>query len=245
MGDSPAEERLPCSPQLSMAATNNRLQMNQQIATGESICPACQQKRALAALVAGQALPPSVGAAIQQRHSAWSPQERVCRTCVNEGKVDGMQAMLEAEMGPLSSVEREVLESVRHENLLTTNAEDEFEQGQDLGERFAHRFVGLVGSWPFAIGILVFVGSRILVNLFGRPFEPYPMIMLAGMSAVLASLAGLQGPVIIMSQRYQRKRDRLRAQHEYRINLKAELEVQYLTEQMEHLLQQQQALAKQ
>lgn len=138
-----------------------------------------------------------------------------------------------------AGLEAEVLDSIRLDRPLAADAEDAFDRGQTPRERFAHRVVALVGSWPFAVGILTFLALWLAVNVLGRPFEPYPMIVLAGMGAVLASLAGLQGPIILMSQRYSRHRDRLRSKHEYQINLKAELEIQYLTEQVEHVLRRQ------
>lgn len=95
------------------------------------------------------------------------------------------------------------------------DAEDEFEHGQGRGEGLAHRLVRFVGRWPFAVALLVFITSWVFWNLLGRPFEPYPLIIGAVLGPVLASLAGLRGPVIIMSQRYQRERDRQRSKVEY------------------------------
>lgn len=205
-------------------------------------CSACGQNRTLSEQMYSIGIPVKVTDAIQKKHPTWSTEDVVCRTCVNEGKADDMQAMLEAEMGALSLPELEVLDSVRRDGLLSTDADDEFEQEQRLGERLAHRFVTIVGSWPFTIAVLMFIASWLVVNLLGRPFSPFPMIVLAGLSAVLASLAGLQGPIILMSQRYQRNSDRLRSKNDYRINLKAELEIQYLTEQIDLVLEHQRTL---
>ncbi len=202
-------------------------------------CPACHMERNLSEQTHRAYVPPVVTAAIEHRHPHWRVDQTVCRACVNEGKADGMQVMLEADMGALEAAERAVLDSIRENSFLSTDAEDEFERGQRASERLAHRVVRLVGSWPFAVGILMFIATWLLVNLLGRPFEPYPIIVLSILGAVLASLAGLQGPIIVMSQRYQRDRDRLRSLHEYQINLKAELEIQYISDQLEHVLERQ------
>ena len=60
-----------------------------------------------------------------------------------------------------------------------------------------------------------------------RPVDPYPFILL---NLVLSCLAAIQAPIIMMSQNRQEAKDRLRSQHDYQINLKAELEIRHLHE---------------
>ena len=75
-----------------------------------------------------------------------------------------------------------------------------------------------------------------LINIFilaSRPFDPYPFILL---NLILSCLAAIQAPVIMMSQNRQEQKDRQRSEHDYKINLKAELEIQLLNEKMDHLL---------
>jgi uncharacterized membrane protein len=69
-----------------------------------------------------------------------------------------------------------------------------------------------------------------------RPFDPFPFILL---NLVLSSLAALQAPIIMMSQRRQETKDRMRAENDYRVNLKAELEIRQLHEKMDHQMAQQ------
>jgi len=71
------------------------------------------------------------------------------------------------------------------------------------------------------------------VLLLRRPFDPYPFILL---NLVLSCLAAIQAPVIMMSQNRQESKDRLRSQHDYRVNLKAELEIRQLHDKIDHLL---------
>ena len=104
-------------------------------------------------------------------------------------------------------------------------------------ERLADNVVRWFGSISFVIiNVLLFV-FWILVNLNFIPdipvFDPYPFILL---NLVLSTLAALQAPIIMMSQNRQESRDRLRSEHDYRINLKAELEIRHLHEKMDHLL---------
>jgi uncharacterized membrane protein len=74
------------------------------------------------------------------------------------------------------------------------------------------------------------------VALLRQPFDPYPYILL---NLVLSCLAAIQAPIIMMSQNRQEARDRLRAEHDYQVNLKAELEIRHLHWKMDQLLRHQ------
>jgi uncharacterized membrane protein len=67
-------------------------------------------------------------------------------------------------------------------------------------------------------------------------FDPYPFILL---NLILSCLAAVQAPIIMMSQNRAEARDRLRAENDYKINLKAELEIRHLHEKIDHLLRRQ------
>jgi uncharacterized membrane protein len=102
-----------------------------------------------------------------------------------------------------------------------------------FGERTADRVASFGGSWLF---ILIFVGLMlvwILVNRnAARPFDPYPFILL---NLVLSCLAALQAPIIMMSQNRQAVTDRVAAQQDYQVNLKAELDILSLHAKLEEL----------
>ena len=80
--------------------------------------------------------------------------------------------------------------------------------------------------------MLAWVGVNSAV-LFWRPFDPYPFILL---NLVLSCLAAIQAPIIMMSQNRQEARDRMRAEHDYQVNLKAELEIRHLHRKVDQLL---------
>jgi uncharacterized membrane protein len=65
-------------------------------------------------------------------------------------------------------------------------------------------------------------------------FDPYPYILL---NLFLSMLAAIQAPIILMSQNRQAEKDRLNAEHDYEVNLKAELEIMLLHEKMDLLRQ--------
>jgi uncharacterized membrane protein len=124
---------------------------------------------------------------------------------------------------------------------VTRNVNIEAEERQTLGQRLADRVAAFGGSWPF---ILVFCAVMVLwvvVNtwVLAEPtFDPYPYILL---NLVLSMLAALQAPIIMMSQNRQAAKDRLQADLDYRINLKAELEVAHLHKKVDHIWEELQA----
>ena len=73
------------------------------------------------------------------------------------------------------------------------------------------------------------------IYLLFQPFDPYPFILL---NLGLSLLAAVQAPIILMSQNRQEARDRLRAENDYQVNLKAELEVRAVGEKLDLLIHQ-------
>ena len=108
-----------------------------------------------------------------------------------------------------------------------------------LGEALADRIATFGGSWRFIIVFGSVLLVWILINtiaLAAKPFDPYPFILL---NLILSCLAAIQAPVIMMSQNRQETKDRLRSENDYRVNLKAELEIRHLHEKVDHLLSRQ------
>ena len=92
------------------------------------------------------------------------------------------------------------------------------------------------GSWTFIIMFFAFIVIWMLINIWflaTKPFDPYPFILL---NLLLSCLAAIQAPIIMMSQNRQEQKDRQRGEHDYKINLKAELEIKLLSEKIDHLL---------
>lgn len=91
-----------------------------------------------------------------------------------------------------------------------------------FAERLADGVAAVVGSWPFIALQSVLLGSWIAANAFfirawlgGKPFDPYPFILL---NLVLSFQAAYTGPVVMMSQNRQAARDRDAAEHDYEVN---------------------------
>lgn len=142
-------------------------------------------------------------------------------------------------MGELSTLELDVMKSMKDQGLLAKNVNVEFDRKLTLGERLADKVAEFGGSWRFIITFFIVMVMWIIMNsvlLLRKPFDPYPFILL---NLVLSCLAAIQAPIIMMSQNRQEAKDRLRSEQDYRVNLKAELEIRYLHEKIDHLLAQQ------
>ena len=129
--------------------------------------------------------------------------------------------------------------SLQKHELISSNIDDEFERDWTVGERLADQIAAFGGSWLFLIIFALFISFWIVMNtivLFWRPVDPFPFILL---NLLLSCLAAIQAPVIMMSQNRQEEKDRLRAQHDYQVNLKAELEIRQIHEKLDHLLSKQ------
>ncbi|MBI1397150.1 MAG: DUF1003 domain-containing protein [Betaproteobacteria bacterium] len=200
------------------------------------VCGVCGREFPLKSLVRGELVRSEIVAAAQKRNPAWSVSDYICRSCLTNARADYVRGVLEDEKGELTSLEQEVVTSLREHDIISRHVEDEFEQNWTPGERLADRIATFGGSWTFLLLFGGFLASWIVLNslvLYWRPVDPYPYILL---NLVLSCLAAIQAPVIMMSQNRQEAKDRLRSQHDYQVNLKAELEIRHLHEKIDHLL---------
>jgi uncharacterized membrane protein len=179
---------------------------------------------------------PAVARLIEREVGHWDENGWICLDDLEKYQHRYVQSLLEAERGELTGLEREVLEGLRAHEMVAKNPETQFEAELTFGQRLADRIAAFGGSWAFILAFAAVLGGWMLVNsyiLVQRPFDPYPYILL---NLVLSALAALQAPVIMMSQNRAEARDRLRAMHDYQVNLKAELEIRQLHQKVDHLL---------
>jgi uncharacterized membrane protein len=144
--------------------------------------------------------------------------------------------LVEQERGELAKIDQDVLDAIRENSLMTKNLPGEVEVASNLGERLADKIAAFGGSWTFIISFFALLTVWIISNtlfLYNKPFDPFPFILL---NLILSCMAAIQAPIIMMSQNRQEQKDRIRAEHDYKINLKAELEIKLLSEKMDHLL---------
>jgi len=202
-------------------------------------CSICGQTFPRRQLVSNAVVRAPVADTIRRQHPEWPEAGFICVSDLTRYRGQYVHSLLASERGELSTLEQEVLVSLREHELLAENVDLQFEREWSLGERLADRIADVGGSWRFLIGFGAFLAIWITGNtlaLLARPFDPYPYILL---NLVLSCLAAIQAPVIMMSQNRQEAKDRMRSQHDYQINLKAELEIQHLHEKIDHLLSKQ------
>lgn len=149
---------------------------------------------------------------------------------------------LSKELGELDEMEKKVVQSLKNNSLVADNPDDE-NNTLTVGQKVADKVASFGGSWTFILSFLCFLLGWIGINVFllmNKGFDPYPFILL---NLILSCVAALQAPVIMMSQNRQGEKDREKAQNDYMVNLKSELEIRMLHEKIDHIiLHQEQAL---
>ena len=182
---------------------------------------------------------PSLLEFIRKRLPDWDDKGFICFHDLGEFRKDYVKEVLEDEIGELTTLDQEVIESLRQHEILSSNISEQFERKLTFGERLSDHIASFGGSWRFIIlfgTVLLFWIVLNVVFFLNRGFDPYPFILL---NLILSCLAALQAPIIMMSQNRAEARDRLRAENDYKVNLKAELEIRHLHEKIDHLLRRQ------
>ncbi len=179
---------------------------------------------------------PALGELILRESGHWAADGWICAKDLQHFSSLYVQTLLQDEKGELTTLDQEVIESLRQQEILSSNPEEELQSGLTSGQRLADQMASMAGSWTFIIAFVAVMSFWILVNtvvLMVKPFDPYPFILL---NLALSCLAAIQAPVIMMSQGRQETRDRLHAMRDYQVNLKAELEIRHLHQKIDHLL---------
>lgn len=147
-----------------------------------------------------------------------------------------LTSLIIQEKGELAIIDRDVMDAIKNNSILSENIQDEIDAELTLGQKIADKVAAFGGSWTFIISFFIFIVIWMIINicfLASKPFDPYPFILL---NLILSCIAAIQAPIIMMSQNRQEQKDRQRSEHDYKINLKAELEIKLLSEKIDHLL---------
>ena len=122
------------------------------------------------------------------------------------------------------------------------DSDKEEDEKRSLGDRLADKVTEVAGSWGFIFGFCIFLVVWIVINyIMIITIDPYPFILL---NLVLSCIAALQAPVIMMSQNRAAKKDSLRAQNDYRTDLKSELILEELHDKIEKIIANQNKILK-
>ncbi|WP_227356334.1 DUF1003 domain-containing protein [Haladaptatus salinisoli] len=208
---------------------------------GESVvCPVCHQQKPGSQMVAAEFVHAPLRSLVRKDHPGWDETGVICTEDLHRYRLEHIRNLLaEDSADSLSSEEENVLGSLETNEIIAHDTEEEYQDRLTLGDRLSDRLSEFAGSWRFIILFVAFMAGWMVLNtvvLVSRAFDPYPFILL---NLVLSTLAALQAPVIMMSQNRQEDRDRVRAENDYEVNLKSELEVKRINDKLDHLLTQQ------
>jgi uncharacterized membrane protein len=134
----------------------------------------------------------------------------------------------------------EELASLRH----SLNVNKVHDDKLSFGDKIADKMADIAGSWAFIISFAVVLIIWIAINtvlLLSHPFDPYPFILL---NLVLSCVAAMQATVIMMSQNRQEKKDRIRSEQDYEVNLKAEILVEDIIARLKRIEENETLLSK-
>ena len=204
---------------------------------GTVVCRICGKGKSRAEVLRAESVRDAIAQIILKSVPDWKSEGYICKDDLNSFRSKYVHDLLESEKGELTTLEKEVMQSLREHELLSENINVTFDEKLSFGDQLADRIALFGGSWRF---ILIFTGiftGWIALNsvqfLLAKPVDPYPYILL---NLILSCLAAIQAPIIMMSQNRQEAKDRIQSEHDYRINLKAELEIRHLHEKVDHLL---------
>jgi uncharacterized membrane protein len=130
-----------------------------------------------------------------------------------------------------------------HSKHVLVNVNEKFQTTLTTGQRVADILARVVGGWPFIlcqsalifvwVGVNGFLVYQAAANpAYFKAWDPYPFILL---NLVLSFQAAYTGPIVMMSQNRQAEKDRMMAEHDYQVNVKAEEEIKVI---MRHLVHQ-------
>ncbi len=177
---------------------------------------------------------------IQSKNPSFSSDSVLAMSEYNIFREEYISDFLSKELGELSELEKKVVDSFQNNTTLTDKIDITDDTSISFGQRVADKVATFGGSWTFIILFSTFLVLWIGMNVWwfkNQSFDPYPFILL---NLILSCIAAMQAPIIMMSQNRQEEKDRIRAQNDYMINLKSEVEIRMLHEKIDHLILHQQ-----
>ena len=198
-------------------------------------CEICKNLFPEDQLLIGHGIRHEIEDLIRNDHPEWNDNSRICKNDFNTFRTKYIIKLIEEEKGSIEALEEEVINSIKKNDIITFNTGIKKEP-LIIGDRISDKVASFGGSWKFIIIFFTILLIWILINslyILLKPFDPYPFILL---NLILSCLAAIQAPIIMMSQNRQEMKDRIRSENDYKINLKAEIEIRTLHEKVDHLL---------
>lgn len=155
-------------------------------------------------------------------------------------KKEIVQMLLKKEFNAL---DEEELINMLIDEPIAVDVDKQSDESRSFGDILADKITEIAGSWKFIIGMIIFLTLWILLNLYIlEDQDPYPFILL---NLILSCIAALQAPIIMMSQNREAKKDRMRSSNDYKTDLKSELILEELHNEMQKIIATQNKILKQ
>lgn len=186
--------------------------------------------------VKGKEIQQEIYKLIQQDFPTITTEDYISIKVLNKYRRQFFANLISQEKGEMEKLDQDVIEAIRDNSILSENIKEDTTKPLTTGDKIADKVASFGGSWTFIISFFIFLLAWMFLNFWmlkNKGFDPYPFILL---NLILSCLAAIQAPIIMMSQNRQEDKDRDRAEHDYKINLKAELEIKLLSEKIDHLL---------
>jgi uncharacterized membrane protein len=200
-------------------------------------CNVCGRSFPENKLISGHGIRHEIESLIQIDYPDWNDNSYICQDDYKKYRMNYVSNIIEEESGHLENLEKEVVESIKQSEIISSDINKSYTENLTVGNRIADNVAKFGGSWAFIITFFAILLAWIVLNsillLLSKPFDPYPFILL---NLVLSCIAAIQAPIIMMSQNRQETKDRIRSENDYKVNLKSEIEIRTLHEKVDHLL---------
>jgi uncharacterized membrane protein len=204
--------------------------------TKEIVCSVCGMGFPEERVISGYGIRHEIEDLIRAEHPEWTDSCFICEDDFDRYRRKYVVDLVTEERGMTEKLQEEVVKSIHESELLSKNISTTYTEGISVGARISDNVAKFGGSWKFIISFFVILIFWIIMNsilLFSKIFDPYPFILL---NLILSCIAAIQAPIIMMSQNRQEAKDRIRSENDYKVNLKAEIEIRTLHEKIDHLL---------
>ena len=184
-------------------------------------------------------LDPSLRNRIKQDYPQAQATDYICGHHLLKYRLDRVDAMINADLKQTKKINHKLTRALQSDDYDIIDVNEVLTNSLTFGQKVSDDVARFGGSWGFIFIFMVVLLGWMLVNglyLFGVNFDNYPYILL---NLVLSCVAAIQAPIIMMSQNRSADRDRMMAENDYHVNLKAEHELRLLHAKVDHLAQNQ------
>ena len=199
-------------------------------------CDICKKLFSESELISGHGIDHGIEKNIQKDFPDWDDYKQICKNDFHVYQTKYISSIIDEETGRVKELNDAVLHSITDNETIAENVNQSIKEKMKMGDAISDKVASFGGSWKFIIFFFVVLFLWIIINsivLLQKPFDPYPFIL---MNLILSCIAAIQAPIIMMSQNRQEKKDRLRSENDYKVNLKSEIEIRTLHEKVDHLL---------